>query len=125
MGLCCCPMGTIMRGPLGISDAEADRLAAVRRYDILDTLRVAQRHHQPACPEPRAILAQVPALVLGPTLREGFRCLPLRHLRGSVLRRVDHVGRAADDRCLGPSSNRSAPAFHEVTRRSRSVVKIA
>lgn len=37
MGLCCCPMGTIMRGPLGISDAEAGRLAAVRRYDILDT----------------------------------------------------------------------------------------
>jgi GAF domain-containing protein len=30
-------MGTIMRGPLGISDVEADRLAAVRRYDILDT----------------------------------------------------------------------------------------
>jgi two-component sensor histidine kinase len=30
-------MGTIMRGPLEISDAEADRLAAVRRYDILDT----------------------------------------------------------------------------------------
>ena len=31
------PMGTIMRGPSGISDVEADRLAAVRRYEILDT----------------------------------------------------------------------------------------
>ena len=30
-------MGTIVSGPLGISDVEADRLAAVRRYDILDT----------------------------------------------------------------------------------------
>src|SRR5947209_17471010 len=59
-----------------------------------------QRQHA-AAPEPGAVLAEVPALVLGPPVAAGLGLLLLGRARRPVLRRVNHHPRLPDRLLLG------------------------
>ena len=56
-----------------------------------------ERHEEAGGPEPRAVLAHVPALVLGAAVGTGAPPFVLGSARGAVLGREDHIGAAADD----------------------------
>src|SRR5215203_1596246 len=57
---------------------------------------VSERQHDAAAPEPRAVLAQMPALVRGPAFRARQRHLASRLAGGAVLGGEEDVARAAD-----------------------------
>src|SRR3954454_20236697 len=56
-----------------------------------------ERHEEAGGPEPRAVLAHVPAIVLGAAVGTGAPPFVLGRTRDPVLGREDHVGAAADD----------------------------
>src|SRR4051795_8508028 len=56
-----------------------------------------ERHEEAGGPEPRAVLAHVPAIVLGTAVGTGAPPFVLGSARGAVLGREDHVGAAAGD----------------------------
>src|SRR4051794_18525714 len=56
-----------------------------------------ERHEEAGGPEPRAVLAHVPAIVLGAAVGTGAPPLVLGSARDAVFGREDHVGAAAGD----------------------------
>src|SRR5690606_29194052 len=59
--------------------------------------RLLERHHQPAAPEPGAVLAHVPALVYGAPFCQGGFDLAVRGALRPVLWREDDPAVLADD----------------------------
>jgi hypothetical protein len=62
---------------------------------------ILERHEEPRRPEARAILAHVPALVLGAAVGTSAASFGLGSAGHAVLRREGHVSAAADDLLLG------------------------
>ena len=70
--------------------------------------RAAQRHRQPAAPEPRTVLAQVPALVLGPALPAAALASPPAPSRRPAPRSARGTAPPSHAR-RGRTAGRSAP----------------
>ena len=111
----------VPRGPLRQPEPLVDRrqrlagvvlLRAVTQHLEVAGLRaplVAQRHHLARAPEPRPVLALMPAVVGSPALARRPLRLELRDARRLVLRREDQVAQPAEHLCLRPAQDVRRP----------------